>query len=130
MFPGPPWTGIWVTCHLRPYPHPRPATALHLATSHLGGPLQGTNTQTPWEDKHLLLHPWSSTSVAEAWGEWGEPFGLIPEAEEEEGGWESRLGLGVAILGSAWTFALRGVYGGEGTPTLKAAGIGVGVPGR
>lgn len=57
-------------------------------------------------------------------------FGPLPETGEEEGGWEGRLGLSVAILGSAGTFALRGVYGAEGMPTLEAAGIGVGVPGR
>lgn len=68
--------------------------------------------------------------MAEARGLWGELFGPFPEAGEEEGGWESRLGLSVAIPGSAGTFALRGVYGGEGILTLEAAGIGVGVPGR
>lgn len=61
---------------------------------------------------------------------WGEFLGPFPEAGEEEGGWESRLGLRVAIPGCAGTFAPRNVYGGEGTPTLEAAGIGVGVPGR
>lgn len=46
-----------------------------------------------------------------------------------EGGWEHRLGLSVAIPGRAGTFAPRGVYGrrGEGTLTLEAAGIRVGV---
>lgn len=68
--------------------------------------------------------------MAEAWGWWGELLGPFPEAGEEEGGWESRLGLRVAIPGRAGTFAPRNVYGGEGTPTLEAAGIGVGVPER
>lgn len=54
----------------------------------------------------------------------------LPRGRGGGGSWESRLGLRVAIPGCAGTFAPRNVYGGEGTPTLEAAGIGVGVSER
>lgn len=83
-----------------------------LASSYLGGPLQGTATPRLPGRMSTLSAPGVIILIWLRPGASGESFWPFPEAGEEEGGWESRLRLSVAIPGSAGTFALGGDSGG------------------
>lgn len=113
---------------------PIPALPLLLSlrvSSHLGGPLQGTATRRlPGRMSTGLSTPGVIILIWLRPGASRESFWPFPEAGEEEGGWESRLRLSVAIPGSAGTFALRGDSGGcrdwgreclGGSPSVRAA---------